>query len=46
MFLLMENKSLHTLNLSRKKLTDKHAKSIADMLKVNKTLRRLELEGK
>jgi len=45
MFLLMENKSLHTLNLSRKKLTDKHAKSIAEMLKVNKTLRRLELEG-
>lgn len=45
MFLLMDNKSLHTLNLSRKKLTDKNAKSIAEMLKVNKTLRRVELEG-
>jgi len=26
-------------------MTDKHAKSIADMLKVNRTLRRVELEG-
>lgn len=39
-------KSLHTLNLSRKGLTDKHASYIASMLKANKTLRRLELEGK
>jgi len=45
MYILMENKSLHTLNLSRKKLTDIHAKQIAEMLKQNTTLRRLELEG-
>ena len=40
-------RSLHTLNLSRKGLNDKqHANIIAKMLKENKTLRRLELEGK
>lgn len=43
--LLHNNKSLHTINLSRKNLNDSHAKLIADMLKTNDTLRRLELEG-
>jgi len=39
-------KSLHTLNLARKGLTDKqHTGIIANMLKENKTLKRLELEG-
>lgn len=45
MLFLPENKSLLTLNLSRKNLTDAHAIQIAEMLKVNKKLRRLELEG-
>jgi hypothetical protein len=45
MLFLPENKSLITLNLSRKKLNDKHGKDIAGMLKKNKRLRRLELEG-
>lgn len=45
MLFLPENKSLLTLDLSRKGLTDHHAKLIADTIKVNKKLRRLELEG-
>lgn len=45
MLFLPENKSLLTLNLSRKKLNDEHAKELAEMLKKNKKLRRLELEG-
>jgi len=45
--LKQRGKSLHTLNLSRKGLTDKqHSGIISKMLKENKTLRRLELEGK
>jgi hypothetical protein len=45
MLFLAKNQSLHSLNLSRKNLTDEHAKEIAEMLKKNKKLRRLELEG-
>ena len=45
MLFLPENKSLLTLDLSRKGLTDYHAKQISEMLKTNKKLRRLELEG-
>ncbi len=45
MLFLPENKSLLTLDLSRKNLTDYNAKQIADMLKTNKKLVRLELEG-
>ncbi len=45
MLFLPENKSLLTLNLSRKKLNDDQAKEISEMLKKNKKLRRLELEG-
>lgn len=45
MLFLAKNQSLLSLNLSRKNLTDEHAKEIAEMLKKNKKLRRLELEG-
>ena len=45
MVFLPDNKSLLTLNLSRKNFNDEHAKEIADMLKKNKKLRRLELAG-
>ncbi len=45
MLFLPENRSLLTLDLSRKNLTDYNAKQIHEMLKTNKKLRRLELEG-
>jgi Ran GTPase-activating protein (RanGAP) involved in mRNA processing and transport len=45
MIIMPENRSLLTLDLSRKNLEDSEARQIADMLKVNKKLRRLELEG-
>jgi len=45
MLFLPDNKSLLTLDLSRKNLSDYNVKQIADMLKVNKKLVRLELEG-
>jgi len=45
MLFLPDNRSLLTLDLSRKNLTDYNAKQIADMLKTNRKLRRLELEG-
>jgi Ran GTPase-activating protein (RanGAP) involved in mRNA processing and transport len=45
MLFLPDNKSLLTLNLSRKNLNDTHGIQIAEMLKKNKKLRRLELEG-
>lgn len=45
MIIMPENRSLLTLDLSRKNLEDSEARQIADMLKFNKKLRRLELEG-
>jgi hypothetical protein len=45
MLFLPDNKSLITLNLSRKNLGDEQAKELGEMLKKNKKLRRLELEG-
>ena len=45
MLFLPDNQSLLTLNLSRNKFGDDHAKEISEMLKKNKKLRRLELEG-
>jgi hypothetical protein len=45
MLFLPDNKSCLSLNMSRKKLTDSHAAQIGEMLKTNKKIRRLELEG-
>jgi hypothetical protein len=45
MLFLPDNKSCLSLNMSRKKLSDIHASQIGEMLKTNKKLRRLELEG-
>ena len=45
MLFLPENKSLLSLNISRKNLRDKEAEQLGDMLKNNKKLRRIEIEG-
>jgi hypothetical protein len=45
MLFLPDNKSCLSLNMSRKKLVDAHAFQVGEMLKTNKKMRRLELEG-